>query len=103
MSLVHDEQLNLTTLISKLTCEPARIIGDKYGKMGTLEVGTSADITLIDPDREWMVDVNAFASKGKNTPLAGSVLKGKVMATISRGILVYKNNSVKLEKKVVNK
>lgn len=94
MSLVHNGQLALATLISKLTCEPSRIIGDKYGRLGTLEVGAIADVTIFDPDREWIVDVNAFASRGKNTPLAGSMLKGKVMATIYNGKLVYKDDSI---------
>jgi len=75
MSLVHGGQLTLTTLISKLTCEPARIIGDRYGKLGTLAFGAPADVTIFDPNRDWVVDINAFASKGKNTPLAGSMLK----------------------------
>jgi len=94
LGLVHNGQLSLTTLISKLTCQPARIIGDKYGKLGSLEVGAPADITIFDPDMEWVVDTKAFVSKGKNTPLAGSTLKGKVMATISQGRLVYKDTSV---------
>ena len=97
MSLVHDKQLSLVTLISKLTCEPARIIGNKYDKLGTLAVGASADITIFDPDWEWIVDTKDFASKGKNTPLAGSRFKGKVMATISQGKLVYKDDSVRVE------
>ncbi|MFC2014067.1 amidohydrolase family protein [Chloroflexota bacterium] len=97
MSLVHDGQLPLTTLISKLTCEPARIIGDKYGKLGTLAIGAPADVTIFDPDMEWVVDTEAFASKGKNTPLAGSMLRGKVMATISKGNLVYKDESITLK------
>jgi len=96
MSLVHDGQLTLTTLISKLTYEPAKIIGDKYGKSGTLNIGAPADITIFDPDMEWVVEPEAFASKGKNTPLAGSRLKGKVMATISQGKLVYKDDRIKL-------
>jgi len=94
MGLVHDGQLTLANLISKLTCEPSRIIGDKYGKLGTLATGTPADVTIIDPNLEWVVDARAFASKGKNTPLAGSTLKGKVMATISEGRLVYKDDSI---------
>ncbi|HEY87604.1 MAG TPA: dihydroorotase [Dehalococcoidia bacterium] len=94
MSLVHDGQLTLSTLISKLTCEPAKIIGNKYGKLGTLASGASADITLFDPDTNWVVDTRGFASKGKNTPLDGSLLKGKVMATISQGKLVYKDDSI---------
>jgi len=101
MSLVHDGQLSLTTLISKLAYEPSRIIGNKYDKLGTLTVGASADITIFDPDLEWIVDTKDFASKGKNTPLAGSRLKGKVMATISQGKLVYKDDSIKLEERIV--
>ncbi|MBA7687546.1 Dihydroorotase [subsurface metagenome] len=101
ISLVHDGQLSLVTLIAKLTCEPAKIIGNKYGKLGTLDIGTSADITIFDPDLEWLVDTKAFASKGKNTPLAGSRLKGKVMATISQGKLVYKDDLVRVEEKVL--
>ena len=95
MSLVHDGHITLTTLISKLTHEPARII--KHDKLGTLAIGAPADVTIFDPDMEWIVDTKAFASKGKNTPLAGSVLKGKVMATISQGKLVYKDNSLTME------
>jgi len=100
MSLVHDGQISLATLIGKLTSEPARIIGDKHGKLGTLEVGSPADVTIIDPNMEWTVDPRTFASKGKNTPLAGSVLKGKVMATISYGKLVYKDDSIILEREL---
>ena len=96
MSLVHSGELPLTTLIAKLTCEPAKIIGDKYGKLGSLEVETSADVTIFDPDKEWIVDTRTFASKGKNTPLAGSTLKGKVMATISQGRFVYQDDSIKV-------
>jgi len=95
MSLVHNKQLSLTTLIAKLTCEPAGILN--HGKLGTLEIGETADVTIFDPDREWIVDTSNFASKGKNTPLTGSKLKGKIMATISRGKLAYKDDSIMLE------
>ena len=100
MSLVHNGQLTMAALITKLTCEPARIIGNKYGKLGTLTVGAPADIAILDPNMNWVVDTNDFASKGKNTPWAGSVLKGKVMATIFQRKLVYKDDSIKLEKKL---
>ena len=97
MTLVHDGQLALVTLITKLTCEPAKIIGNKYGELGTLAIGASGDVTIFDPDTEWVVDTKAFASKGKNTPLAGERLKGKIMATISQGELVYKDDSITLK------
>ncbi len=98
MSLVHDGQLTLAELISKITREPAKLIGDRYGNLGTLSIGAPAHVTIFDPDMEWVVDTRAFASKGKNTPLAGSVLKGKVIVTIYRGSVVYKDDSITLEK-----
>jgi len=94
MSLVHDGQLSLDIIIAKLTYEPARIINNKAG---TLAIGAPADVTIFDPDMNWVVDTKAFASKGRNTPLAGSSLKGRVMATIFGGKLVYKDNSVRIE------
>jgi len=94
MSLVYSGQLTLANIISKLTCEPARIIGDKYGQLGTVAAGAPADVTIFHPDMEWLVDAGALVSKGKNTPLLGSKLKGKIMATIYTGELVYKDNSI---------
>ncbi|MFC2018634.1 dihydroorotase [Chloroflexota bacterium] len=96
MKLVHSDQLTLSTLISKLTSGPACIIGDRYGALGSLATGAGADITIFDPDKEWVVDTSLFASKGKNTPLAGSTLKGRVMATISRGKPVFKDDAVSI-------
>ena len=100
MGLVHGGQLTLNTLISKLTFEPVRIIGDRYGKLGTLAIGALADITLFDANKEWLVDPATFASRGKNTPLSDTTLKGKIMATIAGGKLVYKDDSVKIEERV---
>ncbi len=84
MGLVHNGEIGLVTLIAKLT-DAARIIGDRYGRLGTLAIGAPADVTLFDPNLEWVVDTKDFASKGKNTPLAGERLKGRVMATIYQG------------------
>ena len=97
MGLVHGGQLTLNTLISKLTSGPAGIIGERHGKLGTLATRAIADVTLFNPDKEWKVDTHDFVSKGRNTPLAGSMLKGKVMATISRGQIVYKDKSIKVK------
>ncbi|MBA7564043.1 Dihydroorotase [subsurface metagenome] len=97
MGLVHNRKLSLPTLIAKLTSEPAKILGGKQGKLGTLAVGASADVTVFDPDLEWVVDTKDFASKGKNTPLAGEKLKGRVIATIYQGEIVHKDESAKLK------
>ena len=93
MGLVHKGEISLTMLLSKLTCEPAKIIG-RDGELGTLNAGSPADITILDPDREWIVDSRNFASKGKNTPYDGYKFKGKVMATIVDGEIVYKDDSL---------
>ena len=52
-------------------------------------MGAPADLTLIDPDREWSVNPSAFHSKGKNTPLEGVSLKGSVVATYVAGVRVH--------------
>ena len=83
-------------LITKLTGGPAKIIGTRYGKLGSLEVEAPAEITIFDPDLEWLVDTRDFASKGKNTPLNGEKLKGKVVATIYQGKFVYKDDTITL-------
>lgn len=91
MRLVHRGDISLVNLIAKLTTEPAKILGQKY-ELGTLAVGAPADVTLFDPELEWTVDTSDFASKGRNTPLAGERLKGKVMATIYGGKLVHQDD-----------
>jgi len=102
MGLVHQGEISLTQLISKLTCEPAKVIG-RNGELGTLKAGSPANITILDPNREWIVDSSNFASKGKNTPYAGYKFKGKVMATISEGKLVYTDDSLVIAKSEMTK
>ena len=88
MALVHDGAVPLSVLIEKLTASPARFLG--RSDLGTLRSGSPADVTIIDPEAEWVVDPSCFASKGKNTPLAGATLKGRVVATVFGGHVVYR-------------
>jgi len=87
MGLVHRGKLDLVTLISKLTHEPASFL--RRSDLGTLKPGALADVVIFDPNAEWAVNPDEFVSKGKNTPLAGAVLKGKVIATVYGGVVVY--------------
>ncbi len=93
MGLVHGGQISLSMLVSKLTCEPAKLIG-KDDVLGSLRVGYPANITILDTDREWVVDRRTFASKGKNTPFDGCQFRGKVVATVANGKLVYSDDSL---------
>jgi dihydroorotase len=88
MSLVHRGAISLTQLISKLTCEPAKVIG-RNDELGTLKTGAPANITILNLKHEWTVNSSKFASKGKNTPYDGNKFKGKVMATIANGRIAY--------------
>ena len=87
MGLVHTGKLVLPLLIAKLTSVPAKILGRE---LGTLATGSPADVTMFDPEAEWVVDAEKFASKGRNTPLNGEKLKGKVLATVYGGRVVYR-------------
>jgi dihydroorotase len=96
LTLVHAGKLPLELVISKLTCEPARIIGG-HNLSGTLKAGEAADVAVFDPNLSWTVNTREFASQGRNTPLAGQKLKGRVMATICRGELVYSDDALRKE------
>jgi dihydroorotase len=86
MALVHEGKLSLPVLIERLTTAPANFLG--VG-LGSLKTGALADVTIFDPDAEWVVDSTKFVSKGKNTPLDGATLKGRVVATIVGGAVRY--------------
>lgn len=89
--LVDTGVLSLEQLIEHMTVIPARILGIDRG---TLSEGAPADAVIFDPDKEWIVDVNQFYSKGKNSPYNGWVLKGKPEYTITNGKVVVRNGAV---------
>jgi dihydroorotase len=93
--LIFKSELSLQTMIAALTMGPARVLG--YKKLGTLEAGAPADICVFDLHREWVVDTEKFASKGKNTPLAGRTLRGKVMATFYAGRPAYVDGGMRIK------
>ncbi len=88
LGLVADGILTLSSLIEKMTLRPAGII--RIPK-GTLADGADADVTVIDPEREWTVDRLRFRSRGKNTPFHGRTLTGKAVLTIVGGVIRYRD------------
>ncbi len=98
MTLVHSGALDLPTLIERLTAGPVRALGldRSVPKLGSLAEGAPGDVVLLDPNAEWTVEPERFASKGKNTPLAGRTLQGKVVATIYGGRVVWAAEKVKV-------
>ena len=77
-------------MAEKCSYNPAKIL--KLDK-GTLSIGAVADVTIIDPDKEYMIDINGFVSKGKNTPFDKRKVCGEVMYTICGGEVVYDQQS----------
>lgn len=91
MSLVKENKLDLNDMVSLFSNNPAQIIGIDRG---TIEVGSIADITIIDPDLEKVVDPNEFYSKGKNTPYKGQKFIGWPIMTIVNGEIVAKEGKI---------
>ena len=91
LSLVHNGDIDLPTLIERMTIGPVKALGlnNKIGGLGTLMLGAPGDVSIFDPDTEWTVNPDQFASKGKNTPVAGHRLRGRVTTTIYGGDVAY--------------
>jgi dihydroorotase len=111
LTLVRAGKLPLATLIAALTVRPAvawkldagtfrpdgPMVWKRVRDEGTWgisagsvqEPGADADIVIFDPDEAWTVDPARFASRGRNTPLAGIELRGRVRMTLLGGVVVY--------------
>ena len=84
-ALIEDGVLDWPAMLSLMTIRPAQLIGlDRIG-LGTLAVGQPADVTLIDPDLEWTIEPDQFASAGRNCPFDGWQVRGRAIATIVGG------------------
>lgn len=86
LTYLVDRVLPLHEAIACWTCHPARILRLPGG---VLTPGMLGDLTLLDLTREWEVVPEHFRSKSRNTPFAGYHLKGKAVATIVGGQIVY--------------
>jgi dihydroorotase len=86
MQLYHTKRLSLAAIIEKFTVAPARLLNLKKG---TLTIGADGDVTVFDPDREWIFERDETASKSKNNPFYGWQLKGKAIMTIVGGKVVW--------------
>jgi dihydroorotase len=87
LKLVEEKVLTLKALVEKMSLNPAKILGIPRG---TLKAGAVADITVIDPACQWVVDAEKLESKSKNSPWLGEKMKGAAAYTIVGGKVVYK-------------
>lgn len=92
-SLTHTElvlkgYLTPMQMVEKMSYNPAKILGIDRG---SIEEGRIADIMIFNPEKEYTINTQDFASKGRNTPFNGTKVKGVVEYTIHNGEIVYKN------------
>ena len=87
--LYHTRRMDLPAIIKRMSTAPADILRLPRGRMS---LGAQANLVLFDPDEEWTVDPEQFASKARNTPFAGWKVKGKVKYTIVKGEIIYQEH-----------
>jgi len=87
----HKGRLSLAE-IQKLMSENAAKRYGLYPQKGAIQIGSDADFSVVDLDKEWMVEPSRLESKGKYSPFAGKILKGKIYMTIVRGEIVYRED-----------
>lgn len=101
LTLVHQGKIDLPTLIARMTAGPVAAFGldrrDGLAGLGSLVPGAPGDVVVFDPNAEWTVEPERFASKGRNTPLAGQVLKGCVVRTVWDGRTSFARNEVRAD------
>jgi len=86
LRLTRDGVLPLTTVIERLTCGPARILGLDRGHLG---VGATADVCVFDAEAEGLLESTMLRSRGQNSPFIGWALPGRVTQTLLEGRVVY--------------
>jgi dihydroorotase len=85
LKLVQEGKIELSDLIERLTAGPAQVLGIDAGQ---LSVGSSADVCIIDPNKEWTLEAPAMLSAGKNNPFIGTSFTGKAVKTLISGNLI---------------
>ena len=94
--LYHKGKMDLSTLIAKMTSAPAALF---RLNAGSLEAGMPADITVIDLEKEWVVDADKFYTRGTHSPYVGRRLKGRAVMTVVDGRIVMRDGNVLASKK----
>ena len=86
LALVREGVLTMPEAVKKLTLSPASILGIN---IGLIKEGQSADLAIIDPDDEYVLQIDDISSKSKNSPFIGKTMKGRNILTMLRGCVVW--------------
>ncbi|MBA3061663.1 MAG: amidohydrolase family protein, partial [Atribacteria sp.] len=85
----HSGRLSLAEIQKLMSENTAKRYG-LYPQKGTIQIGSDADFSVVDLNKEWTVEPSRLESKGKYSPFTGKTLKGKIYMTIVRGEMVYR-------------
>ena len=94
LAAVGADRLTLARAVEALTTGPARVLGGRAGRRGEargLAEGAPADLVVFDAGAGWTVSAATLASRGRNTPLLGWELPGRVLVTVAGGRLAYRD------------
>ncbi len=91
MGLIDEGILDWPALVEKLSLNPARILGVEEG---TLREGSRADVTIIDPDKEWVYEKKDIMSLSSNSPFIGWTMKAKVTDVLVEGKIVLGEGNI---------
>ncbi len=86
LALVHDGVINENRLVELMSVSPAQILGVPGG---SLDVGQIADVTIVDPDMQYVFISADGCSKGKNSPFDGWEFRGRAVMTLVGGIVQH--------------
>jgi dihydroorotase len=99
-TMIETKLMTWSDLIDRMSIAPARIAG--YTNQGNeITVGSSANLILVDVDRNWHVDRNKLKSKSKNTPFNGMELPSVITDVFHNGEQVLQDSQI-VEKKSNN-
>lgn len=86
LDLVRADILTPSEAIAKVSCNPARILGVP---LGTLQTREPVNLTVIDPDKTYILDAGQFESKSRNCPFHGRQVQGQALMTLVKGSVAY--------------
>lgn len=88
LALIREGVIDASRLVQLMSCAPAKILGVSGG---SLRIGERADVTVIDPERQYTFLAEKSYSKGRNTPFDGWNLQGKAILTILAGRITHQD------------
>jgi dihydroorotase len=89
-ALVHTGMIGWERLIALMTIEPARLCNLEAHGLGSLREGGPGDVTVIDPEHEWVIGPDDLVGKSSNTPFLGRAVRGRAIATMAGGRVAFR-------------